>query len=132
MGSARRDRVAQWIDRRADEEATMLYELRVYACAPGRLPALHDRFRTATTRKFRAHGIDVLGFWTDRYGQSNRLTYLVRWADEAERDRKWEAFQSDPEWRATSAASQSPENGGPIVAGVTNTLMAPTDYSDLR
>ena len=43
----------------------MLYELRVYECAPGRLPALHNRFRTVTCRKFAEHGIRVIGYWTD-------------------------------------------------------------------
>jgi hypothetical protein len=110
----------------------MLYELRIYECAPGRLPALHDRFRTTTTRKFAQHGITVLGYWTDVYGISNRLTYLVQWESAAERERKWGAFASDPEWLAARAASESPEHGGPIVAQVINTLMAPTDYSDLK
>jgi hypothetical protein len=110
----------------------MLYEMRVYVCAPGRLAALHERFRTVTTRKFAEHGIRVLGYWTDKFGRSNRLTYLVQWEDEAERDRKWGAFTRDPEWVAARAASESPENGGPIVAEVINTLLVPTDYSDLQ
>jgi hypothetical protein len=110
----------------------MLYELRIYECAPGRLAALHERFRTITTRMFAKHGIRVLGYWTDKFGESNRLTYLVQWADEAERDRNLGAFMADPEWIAARAASESPEHGGPIVARVLNTLMTPTDYSDLR
>ncbi|MBM4417976.1 MAG: NIPSNAP family protein [Chloroflexi bacterium] len=107
----------------------MIYELRVYICAPGRIAALHNRFRTVTTRKFREHGIDVVGYWTDRYGESNRLTYIVRWQDEDERNRKWGAFATDPEWVAARTASEAPENGGPIVANVINSLMTPTDYS---
>jgi hypothetical protein len=110
----------------------MLYELRVYECVPNRLAALHTRFRTATTRLFAKHGITVIGYWTDKYGESNRLTYIVQWASEAERDEKWTAFTSDPEWLAAAAASQTPENGGAIVARVINTLMTPTDYSALQ
>jgi hypothetical protein len=104
----------------------------VYVCAPGRLGALDERFRNVTTRKFAEHGIRALGYWTDKFGRSNRLTYLVQWEDEAERDRKWGAFTRDPEWVAARAASEAPENGGPIVAEVINTLLVPTDYSDLR
>lgn len=110
----------------------MLYELRIYECVPGRLPALHDRFRTTTTKKFAQYGIKAIGFWTDVYGISNRLTYLIQWESEAERERKWGAFASDPEWLAARAASEAPERGGPIVARVINTLMTPTDYSDLK
>lgn len=110
----------------------MIYELRVYVCAPGRIAALHNRFRTITTRKFAQHGINVVGYWTDKYGESNRLTYIVQWADENERNQKWGAFASDPEWLAARAASEAPENGGPIVANVINTLMLPTDYSEMK
>jgi hypothetical protein len=110
----------------------MLYELRIYECAPGRLAALHARFRNVTTRKFAEHGIRVLGYWTDKFGESNRLTYLVQWENEAERDRRWGAFAGDPEWVAARAASEAPENGGPIVARVINTLMTPTDYSEMK
>ena len=74
----------------------------------------------------------MLGYWTDKWGESNRLTYIVQWENEAERDRKWGAFASDPEWLAARAASEAPENGGPIVANVINTVMIPTDYSALK
>lgn len=110
----------------------MVYEMRIYICAPGRLAALHKRFLTITTRKFKEHGIDVVGYWTDRYGESNRMTYLCRFADEAARERAWAAFRADPEWQAAAASSTAPENGGEIVANVINTLMVATDYSDMR
>jgi hypothetical protein len=117
----------------------MLYELRIYECAPGRLPALHERFRTVTTRKFAQYGIRVLGYWTDKFGESDRLTYLVQWADEAERDRKWGApsrptrngsplapphepprpYGTAPiaKFRRTFAASVPDERSGPAVRG---------------
>ena len=110
----------------------MVYELRIYVCAPGRIGALHNRFRTVTTRKFREHGIKVIGYWTDRYGESNRLTYICQFEDEAHRTRAWAAFAADPEWQKARADSEAPENGGPIVANVINTLMVPTDYSELK
>ncbi|HEV8635391.1 MAG TPA: NIPSNAP family protein [Chloroflexota bacterium] len=110
----------------------MIYELRVYVCAPGRLAALHNRFRTITNRKFAEHGIKVLGYWTDKFGESNRLIYIVQYEDLADRERKWNAFIGDEEWNKARAASEAPENGGPIVANVINTVMVPTDYSALR
>jgi hypothetical protein len=110
----------------------LLYELRIYECVPGRLAALNNRFRNHTTKLFAKHGIRVLGYWTDKYGESNKLTYLVQWESEAERDQKWSAFMADPDWQAARAASELPENGGPIVARVLNPLMVPTDYSELQ
>jgi NIPSNAP protein len=112
-------------------EDGMLYELRIYECAPGRIGALHNRFRNHTCGFFEKHGIRVVGYWTDKYGESHRLTYIVAWESDAERDQKWGAFQNDPAWQAARAASELPENGGPIVAKVISTLMVPTDYSAL-
>ena len=42
----------------------MLYELRIYNCLPGRLPALLKRFETATLGIWEKHGIRPAGFWT--------------------------------------------------------------------
>lgn len=107
----------------------MIYELRIYECVPGRLPALNKRFQTATVGLFAKHEIKVLGYWEDIFGQSNRLTYLCQYEDAAHRDRVWAAFQADPEWQAARAKS---EEDGPIVARVINTLMRPSAYSELK
>ncbi|HWE64159.1 MAG TPA: NIPSNAP family protein [Chloroflexota bacterium] len=107
----------------------MIHELRIYDVVPGRMADLHARFTTLTLPLFRKHGIEVVGFWEDIVGVSNRLTYLVTYEDMAHRDRAWTAFTSDPEWIEGRARS---EENGPLVARVTNTLMRPTPYSPLR
>lgn len=62
----------------------MIVELRVYHCAPGRLPALHERFTTATLGFFEKHGIEQIGFWTTLAGPTNQsLTYLLKWPGRA-------------------------------------------------
>ena len=43
----------------------MIYELRVYEAAPGRLPDLNARFANHTLGFFARHGIKVVGFWTE-------------------------------------------------------------------
>jgi hypothetical protein len=40
----------------------MIYELRIYHCLPGRLPALIKRFETVTMRLFEKHGFRQGGF----------------------------------------------------------------------
>jgi hypothetical protein len=58
----------------------MLYELRIYDCCPGRLPALLDRFNTITLKIWERHGIRQAGFWTTVIGESNQqLVYLLAW-----------------------------------------------------
>ncbi len=77
----------------------MIYELRVYDCLPGRLPALLKRFTDHTLALWDKHGIRQAGFFTTVVGESNqRLTYFLAWESLAERETKWTAFATDPEW----------------------------------
>jgi hypothetical protein len=108
----------------------VLHELRVYRCVPNRLPALLKRFETTTLRIWEKHGIRQAGFWTTVIGESNQeLTYLLAWESLAERERKWAAFVSDPEWLAGRDES---EKEGPIVANVVNSILQPTAFSSVR
>lgn len=108
----------------------MIYELRVYRCLPGRLPALLKRFERVTLALWDKHGIRQAGFWTTLIGESNQdLTYLLAWDSMAEREQKWNAFQSDPDWISARAAS---ERDGPIVQNIASQFLAPTAFSSVR
>ena len=52
----------------------MLYELRIYHCPPGRLPALLKRFDTITLGIWKRHGIQQAGFWTTLIGEFNQTS----------------------------------------------------------
>ncbi len=107
----------------------MLHELRIYHCVPGRLPALLKRFETITLDIWARHGIVQAGFWTVAIGESNQdLYYLLAWQSLAEREAKWGAFQSDPEWIAKRAETEA---DGPIVASITNAILQPTGFSSV-
>ncbi len=108
----------------------MIYELRIYRCLPGRLPALLRRFETATLRIWDKHGIRQAGFWTTAVGESNRdLTYLLAWESMAEREAKWAAFVGDPDWIAAKDASEA---DGQIVENVSNRFLKPTAFSAVK
>ena len=108
----------------------MIVELRIYYCAPGRLPALLERFRSTTLGFFDKYGIEQIGFWTTTIGPDNHaLTYLLKWDSMAEREKRWNAFQADADWIAARAES---EREAPIVARVENSFLTPTDFSALR
>jgi hypothetical protein len=108
----------------------MLYELRIYHCLPGRLPALLKRFETVTVRLFERHGIQQLGFWTVAIGESNQdLVYILQWDSLAEREKRFAAFQSDPEW---IEARRKSEEDGPLVASISNSILTPTAFSLAR
>ena len=105
----------------------MIYEMRVYRCLPGRLPALLKRFETITLKLWEKHGIKQAGFFTTLVGESNQeLTYFLAWESLADREKKWAAFQSDPEWIAARAKT---EEDGQIVGNIVNQLLVPTVFS---
>ena len=108
----------------------MIYELRVYRCVPGRLPALLKRFEGTTLELWKKHGIRQAGFFTTLVGESNNdLTYVLAWESLAEREQKWNAFVSDPEWVSKRAES---ERDGPIVHDIANQILAPMAFSSVK
>ena len=108
----------------------MVYELRVYHCVAGRLPAIIKRFDTVTVRLFEKHGIKQVGFWTVAIGESSSdLVYMLQWESLADRDKKFAAFAKDPEWIEARAKS---EVDGPIVASITNSILVPMSFSALK
>ena len=108
----------------------MIYELRVYRCVPGRMPALLKRFETMTLAIWERHGIRQAGFWTTLVGPSNHaLYYLVEWESLAEREDKWNRFAVDPDWVAARTASEA---DGPILERVENMFLQPTAFSAVK
>ena len=108
----------------------MIYEMRVYRCVPGRLPALIKRFDAITLKLWEKHGIRQAGFFTTLIGQSNQeLTYFLAWESLADREKKWTTFQSDPDW--ISARAQT-EADGQIVDNITSQFLTPTAFSAVK
>ena len=107
----------------------MLYELRRYDVAAGKLPALVDRFGSFTVHKWKEYGFRLIGFWTPVVGEkSNQIVYIWGWESYEERTKKNAAWRADPE-RAKKWAET--EKDGPLVNRVYNQLMEPTAYSQL-
>ncbi len=107
----------------------MIYEIRIYDAAPGKLPALNDRFANITMGYFDKHGIKQIGYWTDVIGISGRLTYIVAFDDLAHRESAWASFGADADRIKAFAET---EKDGPLVARVENRIMRPTAYSPLQ
>ena len=107
-----------------------VFELRIYHAVPGRLPDLLKRFDTITLGIWKRHGIEQAGFWTTGIGDSNQaLYYLLKWESLADREKKWNAFQADPEWHTKRAET---EKNGAIVARVENSILQPTRFSAVK
>lgn len=102
-----------------------LYELRTYTTNPGKLDALHARFRNHTQRLFEQHGIQNIAYWTPT-DKPNTLVYIVAHKDRESAAAAWAAFVADPEWQSVYAASIA---GGKLVVNIDSVFMAATDYS---
>lgn len=105
-----------------------LYELRIYTTHPGRLEALHQRFKNHTVKLFEKHGMKNHMYWvpTDEKLKDNTLIYVVSHDSQQAADKSWKDFVSDPEWKAVAEAS---EKDGKIVSKVDRYYMTLVDYS---
>ena len=102
----------------------------MYDTFPGKLPALLKRFLNGEMRLFEKHGMKIVGFWTNLVGgESGVLYYMVGYKDLAERERCWNGFMSDPDWKKLRDES---EREGLLVNKVRNMLLTPTDFSPLK
>jgi len=108
----------------------MIYELRIYRGVPGRKPALLSRFENETLRIWAKHGIRQAGFWTTLIGNSNQeIIYMLAWDSMAEREKRWAAFNADPEWAAVVAKT---EKDGQLVENISNQLLTPATFSAVK
>lgn len=109
-----------------------VFELRTYHAAPGKLDALHARFRDHTNALFKKHGMSMVGFWvpTDAdKGAGDTLVYMLAHASRSAADASWAAFRKDPEWVRVKAES---EKDGSLTTKVESVFMTATDYSPMK
>ncbi|HLJ62133.1 MAG TPA: NIPSNAP family protein [bacterium] len=104
----------------------MIYELRVYRCMPGRKADVLARFRDHTMGFFRKHGIHVSGFWETAVGDQDDLIYITRYDSWEDREKKWGAFQADPDWQRVRNETHA---RGWIVEHIKTALLTATDFS---
>ncbi len=107
----------------------MIYEMRNYEAAPGKIRTLVDRFGNTTHRLFLQHGMRPQGYWTESVGDNTKLHYIMAWEDDAERLAKWAEFREDPE-RAKAFAES--EKDGLLVNRITNSIWVPTSFSPMQ
>ncbi len=108
-----------------------VFELRTYYAHPGKMAALHERFRSHTNKLFVKHGMTLIGFWSpiDAEQAQHKMVYMLAFPSKEAADKSWEAFKNDPQWKEAKAAS---EKDGPLVAKVESVFLNPTDYSPLK
>ena len=103
-----------------------VYEMRTYYASPGKLEALHDRFRNHTLKLFEKHGMINIGYWVPIENPEHKLVYFLRHASEEAAKASWAAFRADPVWKKVHADS---EKDGKLVAKIESIYLTSTDYS---
>jgi hypothetical protein len=108
--------------------STVVYELRIYHVAPGKLESLVARFRDHTMKLFANHGIKSFAYWTalDEPVKSSTFFYILEHPSREAAAANWKAFQDDPEWKSVKAKSE--ENGN-LVEKIDSTFLTLTDFS---
>ena len=101
-------------------------EWRIYDAMPKRLGDLNDRFANHALGLFAKHGISSIGYWTETFGASNRLVYMLGYPSLGDRERSWAAFYADPAWQQVRADS---EKHGPLVAKMSSRILRATSFS---
>jgi hypothetical protein len=110
---------------------TRVFEMRTYYAAPGKMAALHARFRDHTCKLFEKHGMTIIGFWspTDSKEAETKMVYILAFPSRDAATKAWAAFASDPAWKAVKEAS---EKEGKLVEKVESVYLNPTDYSPIK
>lgn len=110
----------------AAEKDTRVFEMRTYFAAPGKLDALHARFRDHTTRLFEKHGMTNIGYWEPIENPDNKLIFVLAYPSREAREMSWKAFGNDPDWQKAKADS---EKDGELVTRIEQRFMTATDFS---
>jgi hypothetical protein len=115
----------------AAEHRSRMFELRTYES-----PTDQDHVRKV--EMFNSGEFDVFekaGFWQIFYGDTligsrlPNLTYMLGFEDLADRNKKWEAFRSAPEWKKLSTSPRYAFEE--IVSNITNVILTPAPYSQI-
>lgn len=108
-----------------------VFEMRTYYAAPGKMEALHKRFKDHTCKLFEKHGMTLVGFWspTDPKEAEQKMVYILAFPSREAADKAWQEFQDDPVWKDAKAAS---EKDGKLVDKVERVFLKATDYSPMK
>jgi NIPSNAP len=112
----------------------LLFELRTYHAAPGKLDDLLARFRDHTKVLFKKHEIGQFGYWVPtekKDGAGETLIYILAHKNKEAAQASWKSFREDPDWVKVKADSEA---NGPLTVqgGVNSVYMMPTDYSPAK
>ena len=120
-----------WVRAADAPQPARVFEIRTYHTFPGRLDALHKRFREHTMKMFEKHGMTNVAYWTfeDSPAKESTLIYVISHASREQAKKNWAEFSADPEWQKIASDSQV---DGYILEKVESVFVDATDYSPMK
>jgi NIPSNAP len=108
-----------------------VFEIRTYTAEPGKLEALHARFRDHTRQIFNKHGMTSVGYFapSDEPLSKNTLIYILSFPSRDAAKKSWDEFRNDPEWQKVQKESEA---NGKLVTKVDSVFAEPTDFSPMK
>ena len=116
-------------------DSSRVFELNIYHAVPGKVPALEERFRSAS-KPIAQHNLDVVGYWVpgddpasaNDPAWANTFVYLVAHRSWDEANKNWEAFHADPAFQEYLKS----ERANKLIEKVDEVHMRPTDFSPMK
>ena len=105
----------------AQQTDSRYFEMRTYHCHEGKRPDLIKRFQDHTLKLFEKNGIENIAYFLPVDENDNTLTFILAYPNHESRDRLWNAFANDPEWKAVYKQSEA---NGPLLVKIDQTFMA--------
>jgi heme-degrading monooxygenase HmoA len=110
-------------------KADLCYEMRIYHLEPGKMEGLLNRFRNHTLKLFKKHGITSVGYWQPLENQESKLVFLLSYPSREAREKSWQNFMNDPDWKKALADS---EKDGKLMSKIENYFMRTVDFSPTK
>jgi hypothetical protein len=115
----------------ANAATNRVFEIRTYTAEPGKLDALHARFRDHTLSIFKKHGMTSVGYFAplDEPLSKNTLIYVLAFPSRDAAKKSWDEFRADPEWQKVQKESEA---DGKLTTNIESVFTEPTDFSPLK
>ncbi|MFO0937212.1 MAG: NIPSNAP family protein [Gemmataceae bacterium] len=112
----------------AAEPDSRIFELRTIVPNPGKMGALHARFKDHVMKLYEKHGATNLGYFVPADGKTEKIFYVLAFKDLESRNQTMDRFAADPVWKKVAAES---EKNGALVKDVNYVLTIATPYSPI-
>ena len=111
----------------ADEQQSVIHQLRIYEIFDGNKKAFHDRFRDHAMRIMAKHDFKIVATWESKKDNRTEFVYLLEWPDRETMTDRWEKFLRDEEW--IRIKKETGEMHGSLVGKIQDRTLYLTDYS---